>query len=440
MSYANKKQEPLAFTWPAASKGFCDFNENIILAYGIPKIGKTTFFASIPDTIFLSTEPGTKHVSVREWEIRTWIQFVAAVTQLVSGAKAGESPFIGVCIDTVDNLGDYCIDFVCTKKGISDLSEGAFGSAYAAVTKEFKKQVNRLIAAGYAVYFTSHAERKEVEVDQVTNPYGAFRSDQMSGKRDMIVPTASKRVRKFILGLSDLILYFEMDKTQARVIRCQPTLYYEAGDRSGRLGQTLPLSYDAVIEKYYESNEEDLSERIKAIEESLSKLNVEFEPYDGDGTISTLQNYLHHLRIKLNAAEEADKETRAAQELAEQKECDKLIKAIEVNEAYHYPVKKAVDAARSKHYGKVVLDASPKELSDYLTYLEDKTNTEIEKVVPLCEKLEQIMEIPEADVKKVRKAILGKQELKAPLQLDKLRSYHERLIFKHQTMGDSKSA
>jgi len=56
----------------------------------------------------------------------------------------------------------------------------------------------------------------------------------------------------------DIIAYgdFEVEtdgdgnKTFRRVLRTKPTLYYEAGDRTGRLPEVIDLNYDSFLHAY----------------------------------------------------------------------------------------------------------------------------------------------------------------------------------------------
>jgi len=68
--------------------------------------------------------------------------------------------------------------------------------------------------------------------------------------------TADK-ARKIVLGMVDMVLYCDLEVTvgengeqrMRRVIRTKPSLYYEAGDRTGRLPETLDLDFS----KFYEA-------------------------------------------------------------------------------------------------------------------------------------------------------------------------------------------
>lgn len=262
--------------WPAESKGFCDLHENIMLWYGRPKIGKSTLGSQFPGALFFSTEKGTKHLKVHEWRINTWTEFCARIADLERNIK--DCPFQNIIIDTADNLFDMCLEFTCAKLGIDDLIDAGYGKGHAAYEREFKKQINRLTKLGLGVFFISHDESKTVGWDTVTNPYAPMKADE-KGMLEMIVPTLDKRARRFVLGLVDMILYLDIDAHQKRVIYTKPTVAFEAGDRTGRLPESLPLSFEALVEAYYGngngSARAQVIERLNTAEQYLAQHQID---------------------------------------------------------------------------------------------------------------------------------------------------------------------
>lgn len=273
--------------WPEESKGFCDLHENLMLWYGPPKIGKTTFGSQFPAALFLLTEDGAKHLHVKAWRVRNWQEFCGKVDLIEKNIK--DCPFQNVIIDTVDNLSDMCTEFTCGKLGVADLTDAEWGKGFAAFTREFKKQVNRLVRLGLGVGFISHAEEKTVKADSITNPYAPGKANE-KGEVSITVPTMEKRVRKFVLGLVDMILYMTVRGKGTkieRVIYTKPTLSFEAGDRTGRLPEVLPLDFNALINAYYGngngSGRDAIIERINKAEQYLVAESVDgFEDPSGE--------------------------------------------------------------------------------------------------------------------------------------------------------------
>jgi AAA domain len=67
-----------------------------------------------------------------------------------------------------------------------------------------------------------------------------------------VTPSLPDGARKILLGLVDIVIYADLEPerqgeatTYRRVLRTKPAKHYEAGDRTGRLPETLPLDYAA---------------------------------------------------------------------------------------------------------------------------------------------------------------------------------------------------
>ncbi len=301
--------------WPKESKGFCDLHENVILWYGRPKIGKTTLAANFPDALIIDTEPerGTKHVKAHIWTINSWLQFCGYVNTIQKNIK--DCPFSTIIIDTVDWLSDYCVEFTCEKLGVQDLGDAGFGKGYAAYSREFKKQITALMKLGLGVCFISHAESKPIPADTITNPLAMGMVDPKNNTVDITAPSMEKRARKLITGLADIIMLADVNKDKERVLYTQPTVLWEAGDRTGRLPEVLPLNYNELVKAYYGDGAAvtELRGRIQKALNWLSENKVDgfdvgkrkaasVEKHLGtDGlksnNIVALEAYLHHLKI-----------------------------------------------------------------------------------------------------------------------------------------------
>jgi hypothetical protein len=281
-----------------------DISQEIIFAYGIPKVGKSTFFSNFPDAVFLSTEEGLGHLEVFEAPINKWIDFLVMIDELEKSKQ-----FKTIVIDTVDNLWMFCQEFIYSKFSIGHESDLEWGKGWAYVEREFRKQVTRLSKIrGVGLCMISHSEEKEIKV---------------KGKQETetkITHTLPPKARKLIAGMADMILYMEVEPDGRRVIRTKPTTIYEAGDRTGKLPETLPLNYDAFVKAYYGGNEGEAKEKlIVAIEAGLAYLKEHtIDGFDTekrvansmtkhlgfanlrhpDVTIKHLQAYLQHLRLK----------------------------------------------------------------------------------------------------------------------------------------------
>ncbi len=211
-----------------------------VLVYGPTKIGKSTWCSSAEGALFLSTEPGLNSLEVFQVPIRSWDELLAACGELAEG----NHPYKTVIIDTVDNAFRMCADYVCRKFKVEHESDLGFGKGYALINNEFQRVLNKLAFMPYGLYLVSHSQETEIET--------------RTGKYTKTVPTLPEKARKIVLGLVDMILYCDIETvagpdnktTHRRVMRTKPSLYYEAGDRTGRLPDVIDLDYARFIEAY----------------------------------------------------------------------------------------------------------------------------------------------------------------------------------------------
>lgn len=208
--------------------------------YGREKIGKTTFFASYPDALFLSTEPGTKGQRIFEYNAedggcKNWKLIRAAVDQLEKTDR-----FKAVVFDTVDRAYDMCLDYVCEERNIEypgqdEYGQEDFGKSWRAVKQEFLGIVHRILQTGRGVCFTSHAKETLVR--------------SKSGDRyTRIFPSMGNQARAVVEALVDLFFYADYmratDGTVQRVLITEGDEMIWAGSREidHELPRLIPLT------------------------------------------------------------------------------------------------------------------------------------------------------------------------------------------------------
>lgn len=235
-----------------------DFAEFHGLIYGREKIGKTTFLASFPDALFLSTEPGSKGLSIYEIPITSWSDFLQSIKAL----EDEPGRFKTVVIDTVDLLYDYCKDDVVRKLGIEypgETSDGKkdYGKSWSLIEKEFRHGLIRIANAGRGLWMTSH-----------------YKSDRFSSKSgqgfDRIYPSMKDQARRVVEALVDFIWFAEHvrgPEGPLRVLYCQGDEGLTAGSRP--LGETVIPPLLELIEKGgYERTVKVLEGKVRALDPS----------------------------------------------------------------------------------------------------------------------------------------------------------------------------
>lgn len=218
------------------------------MLYGREKIGKSTHYASYPDSIFFATEPGVKGLEIYELNaegggVRDWDIFLKGIKLLEDNPDS----FRFVIVDTVDEAYSHCLDWVCKNRGIEypgqdDQGREDFGKSWRAVRKEFTSAIHRILRTGRGVAFTSHSKEETVK-------------SKSGVSYQRVYPTISRQGREVIEALVDFYFYCEyvrdmMGNTQ-RVIFTHGDEMVWAGCRpvAGiNLPQFLPLTEEGGFE------------------------------------------------------------------------------------------------------------------------------------------------------------------------------------------------
>lgn len=194
-----------------------------VVLLGQPKIGKTTLAAAWnPEhTLIIDFEGGTRLLDGEHFVVRvnTFDEFQQTVDAIIAGGH----PFQTVALDTVDAL--WKITDAHVAKGRGQVAAGLveYGKGTAEAEGLFRREVGRLLATDLGVWFTGHTEVLEVN------------------KVQRYVPTVDKKVRGYVLGACDYVLFAEAQGPK-RVLHTQPSERYEAGSR---IPLPEPLEMDA---------------------------------------------------------------------------------------------------------------------------------------------------------------------------------------------------
>ncbi len=233
----------------AKSKPTADLSSKTVLLYGLQKIGKSSLASQFPDALFFECEPGLNELEVYKVKTYTWEAFLEAC-KLVS---SGEHSFRTIVIDTVDNAFRYCTEFVNTRNNVKYEGDLPHGKGWSLVKSEWHRVLTRLASLPYGLVLISHAQDKRIET--------------RTGEYVKTQPSLPDRARSVVLGLVDMILYCDTSLSKdaqgrqviQRVIRTKPHPTYEAGDRTNRLPEVLPLSFTAFESAFYGNgtNQED---------------------------------------------------------------------------------------------------------------------------------------------------------------------------------------
>lgn len=284
-----------------------NLSDKIILIHGEPKIGKSTLASQFPDAIFIATEDGLRSIECTQIAVTGWMtgqdRGGRGMREVIQALRGESHSFKTIVVDTVDLAWAYCDEYVASLYEEKTSADVSYGKGYAALENEFRLAVADILALKLGVVFISHSTVKE----------------DLKTKSQRVVTTLHDRGRKYIEGAADIILYATQENGE-RVIKTKPDPRYVAGDRTGRLPDTLPIDYSKIVEHFYQNNEgetagEALIKRIVKGESYLAEHEIDgFDvskrvdgsrekhlgtvKLDGFTDIIKLEEYFRHLLIK----------------------------------------------------------------------------------------------------------------------------------------------
>lgn len=211
-----------------------DLSKMKMLLYGAPKIGKSTFCSQIPNALFLSTEDGLNHLSVYQVAVADWEE-IQSIGALLATSKHNYKTLI---IDTTDSALAMCERFISERKGVSHISDLKWNGPRL-VADEFMRIMQKLSSLGLGMVFLAHSEDKTIK-----------RKNESDENRTVI--TLQKETKDRLTAFCDIIAFATVENMKnettggyekTRVIKTQPSLVYEAGDRTTKLKNNIALNY-----------------------------------------------------------------------------------------------------------------------------------------------------------------------------------------------------
>ena len=213
------------------SKPKVDFEKYTTLIYGAPKVGKSTLASQFEKPLFLATEAGLNALETYNVEIDSWDKFLQVCAELT----AGKHDFKTIVIDTIDNLFTMCSNYICEKNKIQHESELDDGKGWKLVKDEFTRVMIKLSLQPFGLVIISHAVAEDIKT--------------RTGTISRWQPTMPKQAREKIMPMCDFIFFAIIENTaegQQRVILTKPTENWDAGDRTGKLPERIPMNYASI--------------------------------------------------------------------------------------------------------------------------------------------------------------------------------------------------
>jgi len=212
----------------------------MIMIYGPPKVGKTTWCAGAPNALFAATEAGLAGQEVPQVPIHSW----AELWGLYLSLRDKKHPYKTVVIDTADSAYRLCAEHLYKKKNIEHESDLEMGKGWALVRNEFTRLLMKFQQLPYGLILVSHSTTKPVRT--------------RTGDIMKAVPNIPGQSKGVALDNVDILLYADVEDARSetgepitrRVLHTQPTPQYEAGCRVCTLPDPLPLDYPAFLDAF----------------------------------------------------------------------------------------------------------------------------------------------------------------------------------------------
>lgn len=226
-----------------------------ILMYGVEGIGKSTFAAQFPDSLFIDTEGSTNNMDVKRLPAPESWQMLLQEVQYVR-----DKP--GLCktlvIDTIDWAERLCTEEVCKTHQKNGIEDFGYGAGYTYVYESFGKLLNLLtdvIDKSINVVLLGHSMIRKFEQPNEAAPYDRYQLK--------LIDTPKKSIANMVKEWADVVLFTNyktiVEKTDRgkakargnkRVMYTEHDACWDAKNRWG-LAAELPLEY-AQIAPYIE--------------------------------------------------------------------------------------------------------------------------------------------------------------------------------------------
>ena len=167
----------------------------VILIYGGNNLGKTAQAVRFPKPFVIACEMGLNGIDNVPYEpVTSWSQFKTIIKQFTDPRQKEKARelYSTIIVDEVYASSIYAQDYVCSNYGDGALTMADGDSKhnlYQLYEKEYFRQINLLVSAGYTVVFIAH--------------------EQMNTQTGFISPKGDKRCINPIIDKCDYVVYLK---------------------------------------------------------------------------------------------------------------------------------------------------------------------------------------------------------------------------------------
>lgn len=264
-----------------------DLSGYILMIYGEPKIGKTTFGASFPNSLLLAFERGYNSIpGVMAIDITSWAEFKKVVRELKK--KEVKEVYSTLVVDTSDISAEQCQKYICRQLGIENIGDGGWtNNGWDKYKKEFEETFRSLSQLGYAIVFISHDKEKSIK-------------PQNGEEYQQIGSSMQSSALKIIENMCDIIAYAHSKKmpdgSYKRVLTLRsPDDSIRCGTRFAYMDNEVDFNYDALTKALNEAIDKEAQMHDNKFVTNERNESAKAKEYDYDSLMNELQNIISNL-------------------------------------------------------------------------------------------------------------------------------------------------
>lgn len=267
-----------------------DLSGYILLVYGEPKIGKSTFGASFPNSLTLAFERGYNAIpGIKAIDITSWSQFKKIVKELKDPEVQAE--YSALSIDTVDISAELCQKYICNQLGIQNIGDGGWtNNGWVKYKREFEETFRGLAQLGYAIIFISHDKERTIK-------------SQYGKEYQQISASLQTSALSIVENMCDIIAYAHSKKmpdgSYKRVLTLRsPDDSVRCGTRFAYMENEVDFSYETLTDALNRAIDKEAITHNNQYVTDEKIAEIPEKEYDYDALMTELQELISSLMAK----------------------------------------------------------------------------------------------------------------------------------------------